>query len=90
MMFDLAESLVEFLGRDSARKLVKFKTDEQILKRFRQLETKDQGGQLTKEERNELMFYVIAENFVATLQRKARALLRRPIGVKASRLGGQG
>ncbi len=89
-MFDLAETLVEFLGRDSARKLVKFKTNEQILERFRLLQTKDQTTQLTGDERNELMFYFIAENFVATLQRKARAMLRRPIGAKSPRLGGQG
>lgn len=78
MILDLAESLVACLGRESARKLVKFQPDARVLKRWHELTLKEQQGRLSPEEQMEYLVFLHAQNFLAALQRKARSLLRRP------------
>jgi hypothetical protein len=90
MFFQLVESLASCLDRESARKVNSLCLDDvKILKRHIELLWKDDRGQLTAEEKTTLMMDVFATHFLVALQVKGRAILRRPIGAKSTRPGGQ-
>ena len=78
MIFDIAESLIACLDRESAQRLNRFQFDSKILKRWRELTIKEHKGQLTGDDLIQLMFFLHVQNFISVLQKKARAMLRRP------------
>lgn len=78
MILDIAESLAACLDRESARRIARFHLDDSVLTRLQELIAKDRRGELTTDERMELIHLYSIEEFIALLQRKARAVLRRP------------
>ncbi|MBI4600415.1 MAG: hypothetical protein HY721_00500 [Planctomycetes bacterium] len=65
------------LSPEVARQIVKLRADPKVQRRVEDLARKNTAGQLTAEERAEYETYVAAGTFVAILQSKARALLKR-------------
>jgi len=65
------------LNEEAARKLVGLKTDRKLQARVAKLARKCNDGELTQKERAEYEFYVMAGEFVAILQAKARVILNR-------------
>jgi hypothetical protein len=65
------------LTPDVARKLVNYRFDAKAQSRIDKLARKCNEGKLTDQERREYETYVQTIDFIAILQAKARALLRR-------------
>jgi hypothetical protein len=77
MLDRLFDPLGEILTPDVARKLVNYRFDAKVQARIDRLARKCNEGQLTEGERREYESYVQAIDFIAILQAKARALLKR-------------
>jgi hypothetical protein len=73
----LLDPLGRILTPEVARKLVKLRFDSIAQARIDKLARKCNDGVLTDSERREYETYVYAIDFIAILQAKARALLRR-------------
>ena len=74
--FDRAtEPLLRILNRDQVIKIVDFHGDEALQLRIEELAEKANEGELTDDERAEYEGYIHANDFIATLQAKARQLL---------------
>jgi hypothetical protein len=73
----LLDPLGRILTPEVARKLVRLRSDSTAQARINGLARKCNDGTLTESERREYETYVYAIDFIATLQAKARALLRR-------------
>lgn len=73
----LLEPVSSSLNEEAARKLIGLKADRKIQARVGELARKCNEGKLTPEERAEYEFCVMAGEFIAILQAKARLLLAR-------------
>jgi hypothetical protein len=73
----LLDPLSSSLNEDAARRLVGLKADRAVRSRVSLLARKCNEGDLTAEERSEYDFYVMAGEFIAVLQAKARVRLAR-------------
>jgi hypothetical protein len=71
------DPLGDVLTPESARRLVAWQADEQTQRRLDELGDKSNDGMLTAAEREEYETYVRAIDFIAILQAKARAMLKR-------------
>jgi hypothetical protein len=78
VLYRLLESLGAILTPDVARKLVKYRFDAEAQARIDKLARKCNEGQLSDAERREYQTYVHTIDFIAILQAKARAVLKRP------------
>ena len=65
---------------ETAERIVAFRADPQTQSRIDELADKSNEGQLTDAERREYEKYVLAIDFIAVLQTKARSLLDRTAG----------
>jgi hypothetical protein len=73
----LLDPVGRILTLDVARNLVKLRFDQKAEARIDKLARKCNDGKLTDAERSEYETYVYAIDFIAILQAKARALLKR-------------
>jgi len=73
----LLDPVSSSLNEEAARKLIGLKADAKVRVRVNELARKCNEGALTPEERAEYETYVLAGDFVAILQAKARLLLSR-------------
>jgi hypothetical protein len=73
----LLDPVSSSLNEEAARKLLDLKADAKVLARVDELGQKCNEGALTPEERAEYISYVLAGDFIAILQAKARLLLSR-------------
>jgi hypothetical protein len=79
--FDMAafergtDALLQFFTVEHARSLVAYRGDEAIRARMEELAQQSNEGELTDEQRAEYEGYLQANDFIATLQAKARKLL---------------
>ena len=79
--FDMAafergtDALLQFFTVEHARALVAYRGDEAIRARMEELAQRSNEGELTDEQRAEYEGYLQANDFIATLQAKARKLL---------------
>ena len=73
----LLEPVSSSLNEEAARKLIGLKADRKAQARVAELARKCNEGQLTLEERQQYETYVLAGEFIAILQAKARLLLAR-------------
>jgi hypothetical protein len=73
----LLEPVSSSLNADAARRLIGLKADRKTQKRVAKLAAKCNEGELTADEREEYQIYVMAGEFIAILQAKARVLLAR-------------
>jgi hypothetical protein len=73
----LLDPIARILTPDVARKLVKVRFDPAIQAKIDRLAQKCNEGELNEPARREYESYVHAIDFIAVLQRKARALLKR-------------
>src|SRR5207247_10494167 len=73
----LLEPVSSSLNVEAARKLIGLKADRRAQARIAKLAEKCNEGELTPEERREYETYVMAGEFLAILQAKARSLLAR-------------
>ena len=73
----LLEPVSSSLNEEAARKLIGLKADRKAQARVDELARKCNEGQLTPEERQQYETYVLAAEFIAILQAKARLLLAR-------------
>lgn len=73
----LLDPLGHLLSPEVARRLVKYRFDAESRARMGKLARKCNDGQLTEQERREYETYVQTIDFIAILQAKARALLKR-------------
>lgn len=73
----LLEPVSSSLNDEAARKLIGLKADRKAQARVARLARKCNKGELTPEERAEYEMYVMAGEFVAILQAKARLHLAR-------------
>jgi hypothetical protein len=71
------DPLADILTPEVASKLVSYRLDRKAQARIDKLARKCNEGQLSEEERREYETYVNAIDFIAILQAKARALLKR-------------
>jgi hypothetical protein len=71
----VTEPLLRSLGPEQAMKIVDFHGDEALQERIEELAGKANEGELTDAERAEYEGYIHANDFIATLQAKARRLL---------------
>jgi hypothetical protein len=69
------DGILQFLTVDQAAALVAYRGDEATRARIEELASKSTEGELTEAERAEYEGYVQANDFIATLQAKARKLL---------------
>jgi hypothetical protein len=76
----LVEPVVRALTPDVARAIVRLRADPAVQARMEELAEKCNEGQLTADEREEYETSIRFGNFVALLQVKARALLKRQPG----------
>jgi hypothetical protein len=76
----LLDPIGRILTPDVARKLVELRFDSTAQARIDKLACKCNEGELSDSERNEYETYVYAIDFIAILQAKARALLKRSAG----------
>jgi hypothetical protein len=74
----LLEPVSSSLNEDAARKLIGLKADRKTQALVNELARKCNEGELTREERDDYETYVMAGEFIAILQAKARVLLSRP------------
>ena len=77
----LLEPVSSSLNEEAVRKLIGLKADRKAQARVTELARKCNEGELTAEERDEYKTYVMAGEFIAILQAKARILLacRQPV-----------
>ena len=73
----LLDPLSDLLTPGVARKLVKYRFDPKVQAHIDKLARKCNEGQLSEKERREYETYVQTIDFIAILQAKARALLKR-------------
>jgi hypothetical protein len=73
----LLEPVSASLNEEAARKLIGLKADRKAKARVAALARKCNDGDLTPQERDEYELYVMAGEFVAILQAKARLVLAR-------------
>jgi hypothetical protein len=73
----ILEPVSSSLNEDAARKLIGLKADAKTQARVAALARRCNEGQLSTEEREEYETYVMAGEFIAILQAKARNLLAR-------------
>lgn len=73
----LLDPLGGMLTPEVARKLVEFRFDNKVQAKIDQLARKCNEGELTEKERREYETSVQTIDFIAILQAKARALLKR-------------
>ena len=73
----LLEPVSSSLNEEAARKLIGLRADPKAQARVDELARKCNEGKLTPEERAEYATYVLAGDFIAILQAKARLLLSR-------------
>jgi len=73
----LFDPLGRMLTPEVARKLAKYRFDAKVQVRIDKLARKCNEGKLSEEEYREYETYVQAIDFIAILQAKARALLKR-------------
>jgi uncharacterized protein YnzC (UPF0291/DUF896 family) len=73
----ILDPLGSMLTPEVARKLVKYRFDAKARARIEKLARKCNEGDLSEEERREYETYVNAMDFIAILQAKARARLKR-------------
>lgn len=73
----LLEPLGQLLSPEVARKVVKYRFDAKSQAHINKLARKCNEGLLTESERREYETYVHTIDFIAILQAKARALLKR-------------
>jgi hypothetical protein len=73
----LLDPVSSSLNAEAARKLIGLKADRQARARVAKLARKCNDGDLTADERDEYEMYVMAGEFVAILQAKARLVLAR-------------
>jgi hypothetical protein len=71
------DAILQFFSPSQAEALVAYRGDAALQARIEELARKSNEGELTEEERAEYAGYVEANDFVATLQAKARKLLSR-------------
>jgi hypothetical protein len=71
----VTEPLLRSLGPEQAMKIVDFHGDDALQERIEELAGKANEGELTDAERAEYEGYIHANDFIATLQAKARRLL---------------
>jgi hypothetical protein len=71
------DAVLQFFTVEQAAALVAYQGDEAIRARIEELASKCTEGELTEAERAEYEGYVQANDFIATLQAKARKLLER-------------
>jgi hypothetical protein len=71
----LLEPVSSSLNEEAARKLIGLKADRKAQARVAELARKCNEGKLTPDERADYEFFVMAGEFVAILQAKARILL---------------
>ena len=77
MLDRFLEPVSASLNEEAARKLIGLKADRKAQARVAELAQKCNEGDLTDGERHEYETYVLAGEFVAILQAKARILLAR-------------
>jgi hypothetical protein len=70
------DAVLQFFSVQQAEALVDYHGDESLQARIEELADKNTEGQLTPEELAEYEGYVQANKFIATLQAKARKLLK--------------
>ena len=73
----MLDPLGRILTPEVARKLVKYRFDAKAQARIGKLARKCNEGELSVEERREYETYIHTIDFIAILQAKARALLKR-------------
>ncbi|HLW66244.1 MAG TPA: hypothetical protein VKS79_13105 [Gemmataceae bacterium] len=73
----LLDPLGEILTPEVARKLVHYRFDAKVQAHIDKLARKSNEGELSEQERREYETYVYTIDFIAILQAKARALLKR-------------
>ena len=73
----LLEPVSSSLNEEAARRLIGIKADKKALARVAQLAEKCNEGELAPEERREYETYVMAGEFLAILQAKAKILLAK-------------
>jgi hypothetical protein len=73
----ILEPISSALNEEAARKLIGLKADAKVQARVGELARKCNEGELTREERQEYETYVMASEFLAILQAKARIILAR-------------
>ena len=73
----ILDPLGRILTPEVARKLVDYRFDAKARGRIDKLARKCNEGELSEKERREYETYVYAIDFIAILQAKARALLKR-------------
>jgi hypothetical protein len=73
----LADPLGRILTPEVARKLVHLRFDAKAQTHVDKLARKCNEGELSRDERREYETYVVIIDFIAILQAKARALLKR-------------
>ena len=73
----LLEPISSSLNEEAAHKLIGLKADRKTQARVAKLARKCNEGELTDDERDEYEFYVMAGEFIAILQAKARLILAR-------------
>lgn len=74
--FDRAtEPVLRLLPMDLARNLADYRPEDALQARVEELASKNNEGELTKEERAEYSAYVQANKFIAILQAQARRRL---------------
>lgn len=69
------DAVLQFFTIEHARALVAYRGDETIRARMEELAEKSNEGDLSDQERAEYEGYIQANDFIATLQAKARKLL---------------
>ncbi|MBI1900475.1 MAG: hypothetical protein HYS13_05080 [Planctomycetia bacterium] len=73
----LLDPVSSALNAEAAHKLIGLKADRRVQGRVARLARKCNEGELTRDERAEYEAYVMAGDFIAILQAKARLLLAR-------------
>jgi hypothetical protein len=73
----ILELVSSSLNDEAARKLIGLQADRRVQARVSALARKCNDGTLTQDERSEYETYVMAGEFIAILQAKARLLLAR-------------
>lgn len=76
----LLDPVGDILTPEVARKLVDLRFDRQVRAEIDRLAGRCNAGELSEAERREYETYVDAIDFIAILQAKARAVLRRAAG----------
>lgn len=71
------EPILRMLTREQAEALVAYRGDDALRERIDLLADKCTEGDLTTDERSEYEGYIRANNFIATLQARARRLLSK-------------